>query len=84
MSLSVRVLSVWLCAAAVGVAARQTPARDAAFVAALTGTSASGGIIRDAENRPLRRARFGYDYDDYAHLARVAEWSSGATADEEA
>jgi ATP-dependent helicase/nuclease subunit B len=33
--------------------------------------------------RPLRRARFGYDYDDYAHLARVAEWSSGATADEE-
>ena len=34
--------------------------------------------------RPLRRARFGYDYDDFAHLARVAEWSSGATADEEA
>jgi ATP-dependent helicase/nuclease subunit B len=27
--------------------------------------------------RPLRRARFSYDYDDYAHLARVAEWSSG-------
>lgn len=34
--------------------------------------------------RPLRRARFGYDYDDYAHLARVAEWSSGATAEEDA
>jgi ATP-dependent helicase/nuclease subunit B len=33
--------------------------------------------------RPLRRARFSYDYDGYAHLARVAEWSSGATADEE-
>lgn len=33
--------------------------------------------------RPLRRARFKYDYDDYAHLARVAEWSSGATAEEE-
>ncbi len=26
---------------------------------------------------PQRRARFSYDYDDYAHLARVAEWNSG-------
>ncbi len=34
--------------------------------------------------RPLRRARFGYDYDDYAHLARVAEWSSGAVSEEDA
>lgn len=34
--------------------------------------------------RPLRRPGFGYDYDDYAHLARVAEWSSGATTEEEA
>ncbi|KAB2941847.1 MAG: double-strand break repair protein AddB [Hyphomicrobium sp.] len=25
--------------------------------------------------RALRRARFDYDYDDYAHLARVAEWA---------
>ena len=25
--------------------------------------------------KALRRARFDYDYDDYAHLARVAEWS---------
>ena len=24
--------------------------------------------------RAVRRARFKYDYDDYAHLARVAEW----------
>ena len=24
----------------------------------------------------MRRARFNYDYDDYAHLARVDEWSS--------
>ena len=24
--------------------------------------------------RAVRRARFNYDYDDYAHLARVAEW----------
>ena len=23
----------------------------------------------------LRRARFDYRYDDYEHLARVAEWS---------
>jgi ATP-dependent helicase/nuclease subunit B len=30
--------------------------------------------------RALRRAKFKYDYDDYAHLARVAEWSD---ADEE-
>ncbi len=35
--------------------------------------------------RPLRRVRFDvYDYDAYAHLARVAEWSSGALAAEEA
>jgi ATP-dependent helicase/nuclease subunit B len=25
----------------------------------------------------IRRARFNYDYDDFAHLARVAEWSGG-------
>lgn len=24
----------------------------------------------------VRRARFTYEYDDYAHLARVAEWSA--------
>jgi len=34
--------------------------------------------------RSLRRARFAYDYDEYAHLARVAEWSSGAGAVEDA
>jgi ATP-dependent helicase/nuclease subunit B len=32
--------------------------------------------------RALRRARFTYKYDDYAHLARVAEWSAD-TAEEE-
>ena len=32
--------------------------------------------------RAVRRPGFSYDYDDYAHLARVAEWS--AHADEEA
>ena len=26
--------------------------------------------------RALRRARFKYRFDDYAHLARVAEWSA--------
>ncbi len=34
--------------------------------------------------RPLRRARFNSAYEAYAHLARVAEWSSGATASEDA
>ncbi len=34
--------------------------------------------------RPLRRARFSYDYDVYAHLARVAEWSSGTGNGEDA
>jgi ATP-dependent helicase/nuclease subunit B len=32
--------------------------------------------------RAIRRPSFNYDYDDYAHLARVAEWS--AHVDEEA
>lgn len=32
---------------------------------------------------PVRRARFSYDYDDYAHLARVAEWSAAANDGEE-
>lgn len=31
----------------------------------------------------IRRARFSYDYDDFAHLARVAEWSSGEDGDED-
>ncbi len=31
----------------------------------------------DTPYRPLRRARFSYDYDGFAHLARVAEWSGG-------
>lgn len=30
----------------------------------------------------VRRARFIYDYDDYAHLARVAEWAGGEQAEE--
>lgn len=29
--------------------------------------------------RAIRRARFSYDYDDYAHLARVDEWSAGGS-----
>lgn len=31
----------------------------------------------------IRRARFNYDYDDYAHLARIAEWSGNSDADGE-
>ena len=27
--------------------------------------------------KAIRRAAFNYDYDDFAHLARVAEWSGG-------
>ena len=58
-------------------------------VAALA-KSAHEGLARlvaafDKETTPyraLRRARFKYRYDDYAHLARVAEWS--AELDEEA
>ena len=32
--------------------------------------------------KALRRSRFTYDYDDFAHLARVAEWSVPTEADE--
>ena len=32
--------------------------------------------------RALRRQGFAYDYDDYAHLARVEEWSRGGDGDE--
>jgi ATP-dependent helicase/nuclease subunit B len=34
--------------------------------------------------RAVRRARFNYDYDDYAHLARVAEWTSDSTEEDDA
>jgi ATP-dependent helicase/nuclease subunit B len=34
--------------------------------------------------KALRRARFRYDYDDYAHLARVAEWAAAADEEEPA
>lgn len=33
--------------------------------------------------RSLRRQRFHYDYDEFAHLARVAEWSAGASYGDE-
>jgi ATP-dependent helicase/nuclease subunit B len=32
--------------------------------------------------RAVRRARFDYRYDDFAHLARVAEWSGGDDGDD--
>ena len=31
----------------------------------------------------IRRSGFSYDYDDFAHLARVAEWSGQAEGDDE-
>lgn len=34
--------------------------------------------------RAVRRVRFNYDYDDYAHLARVAEWMSDSTEEDDA
>lgn len=34
--------------------------------------------------RAVRRVRFNYDYDDYAHLARVAEWASDSTEEDDA
>ena len=40
----------------------------------------------DVETRAytaIRRARFNYTYDDFAHLARIAEWSGGDDGDEE-
>ena len=32
---------------------------------------------------PQRRANFSYDYDDYAQLARVGEWSAGGNEPDE-
>ena len=32
--------------------------------------------------RAVRRARFNYQYDDYAHLARAAEWSTGGNGED--
>ena len=33
--------------------------------------------------RAVRRAQFSYDYDAFAHLARVAEWSGDNASEEE-
>jgi ATP-dependent helicase/nuclease subunit B len=63
--------------------------RDPAEVAQLA-AKAQAGLARliaqfDAAATPyraVRRPRFRYDYDDFAHLARVAEWS--IESDEEA
>ncbi|MFN3746195.1 MAG: double-strand break repair protein AddB [Hyphomicrobiaceae bacterium] len=37
----------------------------------------------DQPYRAVRRARFEYRYDEFAHLARVAEWSGGNASDDE-
>jgi len=51
---------------------------------ALQGLERLVGRFDDAATpyRAVRRARFKYDYDSYAHLARVAEWA-GARAEED-
>jgi ATP-dependent helicase/nuclease subunit B len=45
---------------------------------ARTGLEALVALFDDPETayRAIRRPGFRYDYDDYAHLARVAEWSA--------
>jgi ATP-dependent helicase/nuclease subunit B len=63
----------------------EPPGQDVALKAdaAQLAATARDGLTRliaefDREATPyraLRRARFNYDYDAYAHLARVAEWS---------
>jgi ATP-dependent helicase/nuclease subunit B len=58
---------------------------------AASADAAREGLLRliaqfDRETTPyraVRRPRFRYDYDDYAHLARVAEWSVESLADAE-
>lgn len=37
----------------------------------------------DTPYRPTRRPRFSYDFDPYAHLARIAEWSAATDDGEE-
>jgi ATP-dependent helicase/nuclease subunit B len=68
--------------------AHDVKAPDIAALASQTLDGLARHVARfDDETTPyraLRRARFGYDYDAYAHLARVAEWSSGATQEEDA
>ena len=66
----------------------QECALDTDDVAALA-REARDGLLRliaafDDERTPyraLRRSRFTYRYDDYAHLARVAEWSTEMAED---
>ena len=53
--------------------------------AALQGLSAlvAQYDVQSTPYRAVRRQGFRYDYDDYAHLARVAEWSAYAEDDED-
>lgn len=66
---------------------RDVAAPDIAVLAAQTLDGLKRQVARfddvHTPYHPLRRPGFSYDYDDYAHLARVAEWSSGAVAEEE-
>ena len=63
---------------------------DAGDVSALAGDALRGLqrlVVRfdDAATpyRAVRRARFNYDYDSYAHLARVAEWAGASEEEDE-
>lgn len=65
-------------------------ALDAAGIAALVAQVLAGveALIAAYDDpakpyRALRRPGFSYDYDDYAHLARVQEWLGSNTSDEE-
>lgn len=61
--------------------------QDVAALAAasLQGLSALVALYDEPSTpyRAIRRPGFRYDYDDYAHLARVAEWSAHAEDDED-
>ena len=62
----------------------KTDDADALGAACLEKLSALVAAFDDAGRayKAVRRARFSYDYDDFAHLARVAEWSGGEDGDE--
>ena len=72
-------------------AARRGARRRRATTSPRSPTHALDGLARliarfDDAATPYARcaaSRFAYDYDDYAHLARVAEWSAVAPSDEE-
>lgn len=85
-----RISGLWLISASgaepPGIEA-QIKCEDAAVLAksALSGLQRLIAAYDDPATpyRAVRRPRFTYDYDDYAHLARVAEWSGAGDDDGE-